>query len=113
MVVFTKKHDIKITSYDLNLVKKFIEVNIELLYQLIYKQIKLVDFKKRCIKLDRSGNLIYPKSKEVVSYRLKGKYINGFRVVVSNNNKLYNFIDKEGNLVSKEWFSIVNNFIIS
>jgi hypothetical protein len=109
MVVFGNEHEIKISSYNLDLIRMFIEANIKLIYQLIYKEIKPEEFKKRVIKLDKKGNLIYPRS-EVVSYVPKGKYVNGFRVVVSNNG-LYNFIDVKGNLVSKDWFSTINNFI--
>jgi hypothetical protein len=109
MVVFSDDNNIKITSHELSLIRKFIEVNIELVVQLIHKEIKPEEFKKRVIKLDKKGNLIYPKS-EVVSYKLKGKYVNGFRIVVSNNG-LYNFIDTKGNLVSNQWFSVVYNFM--
>jgi hypothetical protein len=93
--------EIKLTTKTIKLVKKFIEYNF---YNFSnannVTKIKPEDI----IKVDENGNPIYPKGHEF-AYKVVRKLTNkNDYFMVQANNGLVNVINKNNNILSKEWF---------
>jgi hypothetical protein len=88
-----------ISSKEIELIKKFIIYNKDLLLNLINNKIDFdTEFKPNMIRLDNNGNPIYPtKNEKTFNY--------GFRLVKSKNGT-YNFTDQNDNLITPErWYT--------
>jgi hypothetical protein len=98
---------IKITNADIDLVRKFISHNEDMLTN----KDKLFDFKKEnVVKIDKKGNPVNLKPESQIDYWKKEYVGYGLTVVQREHDNLLNIIDKTGKLLFNEWFGYYSYF---
>jgi hypothetical protein len=102
--------DVKLDREQLFLIEQFIKHNRQNLLLLQRKSITEKEFKARIIKVDKKGNAIYKQEEDETSWQpLKGGSSCGITMVIANNKK-FNFINNNNEILSSEWFDEASPF---
>lgn len=95
----------------IEMVKRFVLYNKDLLLDLIYGKIDYhTDFLSKMIKIGNNGEPIYPQTDNELSYEGVMKCFNNF-IMIKSQNGLFNFLNTNNQIVfPKQWFTSVQPY---
>lgn len=94
------KNKIQTASKNIDLLRSFCLVNKKPIDDVMDKKITFDQFKKEITRIDKNG---HPIKKEVPYYTYKDAGY-GYKIVVDSKTGLFNYVNKNGELLSDKWF---------